>query len=129
VKVGAKRRLAGFEFFAVTGDLFGASAAFTTVPLWSRIGSPVALASGAGRKRLAKPVAQGFAHDEVEVAALEPRQFLGEQGQALPPQARHPGDVSAPEHPLGTEGVETAMQMRMQAADWLPRGTPIWCHR
>jgi hypothetical protein len=59
---------------------------------------------------------EGLAHDEVEVATFEPRQFLGEQGYALPPGAGYPGDVDAPEHPLGTEGVETAMQMRMEAA-------------
>src|SRR6516164_8420995 len=65
-------------------------------------------ASGDGRKRPADPVAQGLAHDEVEVAAFEPRQFLGEQGYALAPGARHAGDVGAPEHALGAEGVETA---------------------
>ena len=27
------------------------------------------------------------------------------------------GDVGAPEHPLGTEGVKTALQVRMQAAE------------
>src|SRR6516162_3745662 len=37
----------------------------------------IAPASGDGRKRPADPVAQGLAHDEVEVAAFEPRQFLG----------------------------------------------------
>src|SRR6202030_2799810 len=63
------------------------------------------------------PVADRFAHGELEVAALEPRQFLGEQGHALPPGARHPGDVGAPEHPLGTEGVEAVLQVRMQAAE------------
>src|SRR5712664_843476 len=73
--------------------------------------------SSAGSEGPADPVAQGLAHDQVEVAALQPRQFLGEQGHALPPGARHPGDVRAPEHPLGTERVETSMQVRMQAAE------------
>src|SRR5712671_273621 len=83
----------------------------------SVLGGSKASASGAGSEGPTDPVAQGLPHDEVEVAALEPRQLLGEQGHALPPGARHPGDVGAPEHPLGTEGVETALQMRMQAAE------------
>ena len=45
----------------------------------------------------------GFAHDQLEIAALQSRQFFGEQRHALPPGAWHPGDVGAPEHPLGTE--------------------------
>src|SRR5215831_18175224 len=48
-------------------------------------GAPMASAYGAGREWPADPVAQGLAHDEPEVAALEPRQFLGEQCRALPP--------------------------------------------
>src|SRR5713101_7738657 len=83
----------------------------------SVLGGSIASASGAGSEGPADPVAQGLPHDEVEVAALQPRQFLGEQGHALPPGARHAGDVRAPEHPLGTERVETAVQMRMQTAE------------
>jgi len=48
---------------------------------------------------------------------LEPRQFLGEHRHALPPRARHPGDVGAPEHPRGAEGVKAAVQMLMKAAE------------
>src|SRR6266478_1776163 len=77
----------------------------------------IASGFGAGGERPADPVAQGVAHDEFAVAALQPWQLIGEQGHALPPGARHSGDVSAPEHPLGTEGVETAVQVRMQAAE------------
>src|SRR5258708_16370792 len=100
--------------FALTYDRFGASAVLRKR---SVLGGSKASASGAGSEGRTDPVAQGLPHDEVEVAALEPRQLLGEQGHALPPGARHPGDVGAPEHSLGTEGVKTALQVRMQAAE------------
>src|SRR5205814_1187160 len=57
------------------------------------------------------------AQAEVEIAALQPRQFLGEQGDALPPSAVHAGDVGTPEHPLGAERVKAAVQMRVEAAE------------
>src|SRR5260370_8003955 len=56
-------------------------------------------ASGAGGKRPVVPVAQGFAHDEVQGGALQPWQLLREQCHALPPRIRHPGTVGAPEPP------------------------------
>jgi hypothetical protein len=59
----------------------------------------MASASGVGGKGPADPVAQGLSHNEVELATLELRQFLGEQGHALPPRAGHPGYVGAPERP------------------------------
>jgi transposase-like protein len=43
----------------------------------------------------ARAITHRLAHDEVEVAALQPRQCLGEQGHALPPGAWHAGDVGA----------------------------------
>src|SRR5215469_4526084 len=67
----------------------------------------------------AHPVAHRFSHDELEVAALEPRQLLGEHRRALPPRARHPGDVGAPEHPLRAERVEAAVQVLVKAAEWI----------
>src|SRR5579884_513565 len=54
----------------------------------------------------ADPVAEGAAHDEIEVAAAEPGQFLGEHRHALPPAARHAGDVGAPETAFWAKGVE-----------------------
>ena len=33
----------------------------------------------------ADPVAPGSTHHQIEVSALEPSQFLGEQGHTLPP--------------------------------------------
>src|SRR6267378_86892 len=93
---------------------YGASAALHNhSALVASIASPLAV----GGKWPADPVAQGLPHDEVEVAAFEPRQLFGEQGHALPPRARHAGDVRAPEHPLGAERVETAVQVRMQTAE------------
>src|SRR6516162_2855720 len=85
-------------------------------PYFGTLVASIASPFAAGGKGPADPVAQRFAHDEFEVAALQPRQFLGEQAHALPPGARHPRDVGTPEHPLGAECVETAMQVRMQAA-------------
>jgi len=70
-----------------------------------------------GRTAPAHPVAQGFAHDQLEIAALEPRQFLGEHRHALPPGTRHPGDVGAPEHPLRTERVKAALKVLVKAAE------------
>src|SRR5438270_9323936 len=78
---------------------------------------PTVSALAASGKGPADPVAQGLPHDELEVTTLQPRQFLGEQSHALAPGARHSGDVGAPEHPLRTECIETAMQVRMQAAE------------
>ena len=57
-------------------DLFGAVLHFTAVRLRPR---PMASGSGTGRERPADPVAQRLAHDELEVTALQPWQFLGEQ--------------------------------------------------
>src|SRR6266478_7030281 len=59
---------------------------FTTVSSWSRIASLFAACG----EWPADPVAQGFAHHEFEVTALQPRQLLGEQGHALPPGAQKP---------------------------------------
>src|SRR6266436_4717485 len=74
-------------------------------------------AFGDAGERPADPIAQRLAHYEIEIAPLQPRQFLGEQRHALPPGAVHAGDVGAPEHPLGAERVKTAVQMRVQAAE------------
>src|SRR5690349_15259060 len=45
----------------------------------------------------AQPVDDTLAHDAFEVAAFQPRQFLGEHRHALPVAAWHAGDVGAPE--------------------------------
>src|SRR6516165_4270524 len=59
-----------------------------------------------GRALPAEPIADRLSHNELLVAALEPRQFLGEHRQALPIGARHAGDVGAPEAALGAERVK-----------------------
>src|SRR5262245_55117840 len=53
----------------------------------------------------AQPVADRAAHDQLEVAALEPRQLLGEQRHTLAPRAGHARDVRAPEESRGAERV------------------------
>src|SRR5271168_4867801 len=58
-----------------------------------------------GRALPTEPIADRLSHDELLVAALEPRQFLGEHRHALPIRARHAGDVGAPEAALRTERV------------------------
>src|SRR5438874_12574338 len=52
-----------------------------------------------------EPIAHGAAHHQFEVLAFEPGQFLGEEGHALQPRARHAGDVGPPEKTLRPEGV------------------------
>ena len=49
--------------------------------------------------------------------ALQPGQFLGEHGHALPPGTGHPRDVGAPEHPIRTERVEAPVQVLTEAAE------------
>src|SRR5215813_12960928 len=58
----------------------------------------------------ADPFAQAAAHDVLELATLQPWQFLGEKGDALTPAAWHAGDVGAPEEALRPERVEDAVQ-------------------
>src|SRR4051794_28395813 len=65
----------------------------------------------------ADPIAHSLAHDQFEIAALQPGQLLGEHGHALPPGTGHPRDVGAPEHPIRTERVENAVQVLVEAAE------------
>src|SRR5512132_2637802 len=73
----------------------------------SSIGPAVSGArSGSGRVLPTEPVDDGPTHHPLEVAALQPRQLLGEHRHALPIRARHAGDVGAPEGALGPERLE-----------------------
>src|SRR6185437_2836794 len=65
----------------------------------------------------ADPVAETAAHHVFEIAALQPGQFLGEEGYALTIAAGHAGDVGAPEHTLRTKGVENTMQAVLDIAE------------
>src|SRR6516162_3128646 len=56
----------------------------------------------------AEPIADRLPHNEVLVATLEPRQFLGEHRHALPIRAWHAGDVGAPEAALNCRGSRVA---------------------
>ena len=64
----------------------------------------------------ANPVANGAAHHQLEVAALEPRHLLGEHRHALLPRARHAGDVGAPEAALRTEGLDDLLRIFVDVA-------------
>src|SRR4029077_18516606 len=65
----------------------------------------------------ADPFADAPTHHVLEVLALQPRQFLGEEGDALPPGARHAGDIGAPEEALRPERVENSMQAVLDVAE------------
>src|SRR5256885_14907903 len=63
-----------------------------------------------------QPVTEGPAHDQLEVAALQPGQLFREQRHALTPRARHARDVGAPEPARGAEGVVEAVQIVVDVA-------------
>src|SRR6476660_9285239 len=63
-----------------------------------------------------EPVTDGPAHDQLEVAALQPGQLFREQGHARTPRARHARDVGAPEPARRAEGVVEAVQVVLDVA-------------
>ena len=74
------------------------------------------------RQLPADPVAQGPAHHQLEVAAREPGQPLGEHRHALAVAPRHPRDVGAPEEAPRPEGVEDPAQPVVDVAEGVGRG-------
>src|SRR5260370_36027910 len=50
-----------------------------------------------------QPVTDSPAHDQFQVAALQPGPLFGEQRHALTPRARHARDVRPPEPARGAE--------------------------
>ena len=67
----------------------------------------------------ADPTAKRPAHHVFQIGALQPRQFLGKERDALPVAAGHPGDIGAPEKPLRPERIEDAMQAVMDVWEWI----------
>src|SRR5215471_3883742 len=63
-----------------------------------------------------EPVTDRLAHDQFEVAALQPGQLLREQRHALTPRAGHARDVGAPKPARGAEGVVEAVQIVVDVA-------------
>src|SRR5215471_5967639 len=63
-----------------------------------------------------QPVTDGSAHDQLEVAALQPGQLFREQRDARAPRARHARDVGAPEPARGAEGVVEPVQIIVDVA-------------
>src|SRR2546425_11179511 len=63
-----------------------------------------------------EPVTDSPAHDQFEVAALQPGQLFREQRHALTPRARHPRDVGAPEQSPGAEGLVETGQIVVDVA-------------
>src|SRR5215510_6097562 len=64
-----------------------------------------------------EPVTDGPAHDQLEVAALQPGQLFREQRDARTPRAGDARDVGAPEPARGAEGVVEAAQVVVDAAE------------
>src|SRR5215470_16520495 len=64
-----------------------------------------------------EPVTDRPAHDQLEVAALQPGQLSREQRDALTPRAGHARDVGAPKPARGAEGVVEAVQMVVDVAE------------
>src|SRR5438552_18571163 len=63
-----------------------------------------------------QPVTDSSAHDQFEVAALQPGQLLREQRHALTPRARHARDVGAPEPARRAQGVVEPAQVVVAVA-------------
>src|SRR5437879_12019563 len=63
-----------------------------------------------------QPVTDSSAHDQFEVAALQPGQLFREQRHALTPRARHARDVGAPEPARRAEGVVEPAQVVVDVA-------------
>src|SRR5206468_11852003 len=63
-----------------------------------------------------QPVTDSSAHDQFEVAALQPGQLFREQRDALTPRAGHARDVGAPEPARGPEGVVEPAQVVVDVA-------------
>src|SRR5499426_4920044 len=63
-----------------------------------------------------EPVTDSLAHNQLEVAALQPGQLFREQRDALTPRARHARDIGAPEPARGAEGLVEAAQVVVDVA-------------
>src|SRR5262244_2699592 len=63
-----------------------------------------------------EPITDSAAHDQLEVAALQPGQLFREQRHARTPRAGHARDVGAPEPARGAEGVVEAVQIVVYVA-------------
>src|SRR5215472_4051818 len=64
-----------------------------------------------------EPVTDRLAHDQFEVAALQPGQLSREQRDALTPRAGHARDVGTPKPARGAEGVVEAVQIVVDVAE------------
>src|SRR5919197_426589 len=64
----------------------------------------------------AEPVADGVAHHQLLVAALQPGQFFREHRHALPVGAGHAGNVGAPEAALRTKSVKDPADVLVDVA-------------
>src|SRR3970040_1354485 len=64
-----------------------------------------------------KPLAHPPPHDPLQVLALQPRQFLGEERDALLVGARQAREIGAPERTLRAERVVGLADVRMKVAE------------
>src|SRR2546426_940909 len=63
-----------------------------------------------------QPVTDSPAHDQLEVAALQPGQLFREQRHPLTPRARHARNVGPQDPARGAEGVVEAVQIVVDVA-------------
>src|SRR6476659_6611587 len=61
-----------------------------------------------------QPFAKTAAHDPSLVVFTEPVELFGKQRDHLPVRVTHPRNIRAPEHSLGSEGVEDLAQVTVQ---------------
>src|SRR5882724_532314 len=72
---------------------------------WKKRPNRIADRASGPRERPAEPLADAASHHVLQILALEPRQMLGEERDALIVGAWHAGEIGAPERPLRAEGV------------------------
>src|SRR4051794_37546493 len=57
-----------------------------------------------------QPVDHALPHDQIEISALQPREFLGEHRHTLAVGARHARDIRSPKEPIRPESIVDLMQ-------------------
>lgn len=68
-----------------------------------------------------QPIDHSLAHDQLQVAAFQPWQFLGEHRHAFAIATGHSRDVRSPEEPVRPECIVDPMQTVMDAPEWIGR--------
>src|SRR5690348_16327136 len=82
----------------------------------------ISMALSSPRRVPAEPVADRAAHDQLLIAALQPRQLLGEHRHALTVRAPHARDVGPPEHSRRAERIEDSLELVVDVAERIGLG-------